>query len=74
MPVFFIVEKTTYLNELNPQIQEKFKCLRDMFPGLNVFEAKLNLLHKVSLNKISATLELAKPCQNLPLHSMISRG
>ena len=45
-----------------------------MFPGLNVFEAKLNLLHKVSLNKISATLELAKPCQNLPLHSMISRG
>jgi len=38
--------KKTYLNELNPQLQEKCKRLRDMFPGLNVFEAKLNLLHK----------------------------
>jgi hypothetical protein len=45
MPIFYC-GKTTYLNELNPQLQEKFKRLRDMFSDLNVFEAKLNLLHK----------------------------
>jgi len=29
-----------------PQLQEKFKRLRDTFSGLKVFEAKLNLLRK----------------------------
>jgi hypothetical protein len=42
----FLVDITTYLNELNLKIQGKGKLLSDMFSDVEAFEMKLKLLHK----------------------------
>ena len=69
----FIVEKRLTFNELNKVLKGKFKLLLDMFSGLNVFEAIMNLPHKHTIERISAILQLAKPFQNLSPHKVNSR-
>jgi hypothetical protein len=42
----FLLDITTYLNELNVKLQGKGKLLSDMFSYVKSFEMKLKLLHK----------------------------
>jgi hypothetical protein len=42
----FLVEITTYLDELNVKLQGEGKLLSDMFSDVKAFEIKLKLLHK----------------------------
>jgi hypothetical protein len=42
----FLVDITTYLNEINVKLHGKGKLLSDMFSDVEAFEIKLKLLHK----------------------------
>jgi hypothetical protein len=46
LEIAFLVEITTYLNELNMKLQGKSKLLSDMFSDVTAPEMKLRLLHK----------------------------
>ena len=74
MPVFFIVEKRLTLLNLTHNFQKNLNACVVCFLVWMSSKRNWTCCIKISLNKISAALELTKPCQNLPLHPMISRG
>jgi hypothetical protein len=69
--VQFIVDKATYLNDVNKKLQGKHKDLLCVFSGKKSFEAKLNLLHKHIYKHTHVTFRPVEIFCNLPPHQTI---
>lgn len=73
MPVFFIVEKRRTLMNLTHNFTKNLNaCVICSLVWMSL-KRKWTCCVKLSPNKISATLELAKSYQNLSLHPVINR-
>lgn len=72
MPVFFIVKKLLSLMIITHNFKKNLNTCVICFLIWMSLKRNRTCYIKISSNKISATLEIAKPCQNLSLHPVIS--